>query len=447
MLTLALVATLIMSTGAMLATMWAVSESVEGSGALARREEQTAYVVGGVAVDIARGRAHLRDALTEAGPPAHRRVERARRVSEDLERAAQALPALLGPDEEAAWRAVEPRVLGMVARFDHAIAAIEAGDDARAEAVLDEGAAEAQTLSVDLDRFREISLEETAASVSSIQTRAEGTLRIASLAWLGIMGALAVVWVLILRVVAAQRRTLAAQMAALEAANRELDAFAGRVAHDMRNVLTPIQLGVDAMGAVSCEPRLRRVVDRIGRSCARGRSLVDGLLAFASGGGHASAGHPADLGKEVGDVLDQLRDAIRQADVQVTTRLPDVSSVALPSPLLHVVLVNVVGNAVKFLDGRTERRLAIRARRDHDHVRIDISDTGPGIPAAELPRVFDALYSGARSRGSGIGLGLATVKRIVESVHGHVEIRSVVDAGTTVTVVLPEATPKQSPRS
>lgn len=437
MLTIALVGTLVGSVAASVATAWAVSDSLEGAGEIARREERTAYLTSAVAVQVSQVRVHLLEAIIEPDERLQARLEEVRRERDALQQTRAALRSILDELELEVWRELEPRLDALLARVDQAAVAIEARDDAHARSLLDETELEADRLAHELDRFRDTSMEETAQAVASIQTSAQRTLRIASIAWLGLVAALGIVWMLILRVVAAQRRALAVKMAGLEAANRELEAFAGRVAHDMRNVLSPIRLGVDAIGSVSTDAYLQRIAERIRRSCERGRDLVDGLLAFSHAAGGTKPFQSTAIATCVADVLDELREPIRAADVRIVTKIPADARVALEHALLHVVLVNVVSNAVKYVQGRPKRQITMAARRTADRWRIEIRDTGPGIPPEELPRVFDALYRGTRSTGGGIGLGLATVKRITESAGGRVDIDSVVDEGTTVSVVLP----------
>lgn len=320
------------------------------------------------------------------------------------------------------------------------VAALEGGKRDRARMLLDRSAADSRRLFDDLDEFRTVSQDETAVAVLAIQDRADWTLRAIGLVGGGFLVMSAFAWVLILRLVNSQRHALAERMQALEASNRELEAFAGRVAHDMRNVLSPIRLAADAIDASSTDPATRAIAERIGRSCLRGSDLVEALLTFSRAAGRAdTAPQSAKLAKELANVLEQLEQQIRDTGVQVLQRVPKSAYVAITPALLHVVLVNLIGNAVKFMQDCTDRRLTVYACEEGEHWRIDVSDTGPGIPESEIDHVFEALYRGAGARGSGVGLGLATVKRVVESHGGRVELRSSPGRGTTVTVCLPRA--------
>jgi signal transduction histidine kinase len=109
---------------------------------------------------------------------------------------------------------------------------------------------------------------------------------------------------------------------------------------------------------------------------------------------------------------------------------------------LKQVIVNLVGNALKY-GGDGPVRVETVAGAEGGPCRLTVSDTGPGIPASELPRVTEPFYTVdkdswvANDRG-GTGIGLALVKRLVEEMDGQLTIDSVEGAGTTVEVQLPQ---------
>ena len=106
---------------------------------------------------------------------------------------------------------------------------------------------------------------------------------------------------------------------------------------------------------------------------------------------------------------------------------------------LEQVVVNIISNAIKYTP--TGGHIGIRAvKRDDDHVMIQVSDDGMGIPAADIPRLFERFYrvDKARSRAKGgSGLGLAIAKEMVEAHQGTIDLQSTLDVGTTVTIILP----------
>jgi len=102
---------------------------------------------------------------------------------------------------------------------------------------------------------------------------------------------------------------------------------------------------------------------------------------------------------------------------------------------LRQVLINLLGNAVKFT---STGRIALRARWREGIAEFEVADTGHGIAPDELPRIFDRLFRGDRSRAErGLGLGLSLVKAIVEAHGGSVEVESEIGRGSTFIVSLP----------
>src|SRR6202035_2383081 len=103
---------------------------------------------------------------------------------------------------------------------------------------------------------------------------------------------------------------------------------------------------------------------------------------------------------------------------------------------LEQVAANLIDNAVKYTP--TGGRVEIDVRREDGHAVLTVRDTGVGIPADELPRIWDRLFRGDTSRTErGLGLGLSLVRAIVEAHGGTVSVDSQVGRGSTFTVRLP----------
>src|SRR5262249_1627120 len=124
--------------------------------------------------------------------------------------------------------------------------------------------------------------------------------------------------------------------------------------------------------------------------------------------------------------------------VQLDADAPPDLRVTMDRALFQRAAGNLIDNAL----ANTPRggRILVRGSRENGHVRVDVSDTGVGIPPEHLPRVFDRLYRADRSRSAttgGAGLGLAIVKSIVELHGGKAEISSDVGKGTRVSLILP----------
>jgi signal transduction histidine kinase len=110
-----------------------------------------------------------------------------------------------------------------------------------------------------------------------------------------------------------------------------------------------------------------------------------------------------------------------------------------PSQVQQVVL-NLIINARQAMDGGGTLFISVRANAEAQHAEISVRDTGSGIPAEKLPRIFDPFYStkspDARGQG-GTGLGLALCREVIESHRGRIRVESAVGRGTTFTLKFP----------
>jgi signal transduction histidine kinase len=98
------------------------------------------------------------------------------------------------------------------------------------------------------------------------------------------------------------------------------------------------------------------------------------------------------------------------------------AAVRLSPGLLHVVLANLLGNAFKFLEGRQTRWVRVVASRRGDHFEIVVEDSGPGIPHEAIEHVFEPFYRAPGVKASGSGIGLATVRRVVDAHDGRIAV-------------------------
>lgn len=229
----------------------------------------------------------------------------------------------------------------------------------------------------------------------------------------------------------------------LDRANRDLDAFAGRIAHDLKNAISPLSVAAQSMSRRSTAAG-GDVGELIARRLRVFSELIDGLLAFSR------AGQPdRTLRAEIKTELEEVRSENSALATELGVTI-DVASDNLPvacAPgLLHMLVANLVGNALKCLRGRAERRLLLRARRVGPSCEIVVEDTGPGIPADALAHIFEPFYRVPGNVAPGSGIGLATVHRIVEAHKGSISVSSTVGVGTRFEVLLPLAEPTGNAR-
>lgn len=233
---------------------------------------------------------------------------------------------------------------------------------------------------------------------------------------------------------------LARRAAELEALNRELDAFAGRLAHDLRGPLSGLQsilrlVAADTEGRV--DPALADLLQRGIASGDRAMRMVQDLLAFARLGQQ-----PLEMAPLALDPL--LRDALAALAPDCEGRVIEWQISALPQVLGHAgllqqVFVNLLGNAIKYTGRRDPARITVEAGRTADgwHA-ISVSDNGAGFDpahASDLFKPFRRLH--LASEFAGDGMGLANVRRIVERHGGRVTASGQVDAGAVFTLTLP----------
>jgi signal transduction histidine kinase len=101
---------------------------------------------------------------------------------------------------------------------------------------------------------------------------------------------------------------------------------------------------------------------------------------------------------------------------------------------------NLVRNAIKYMGDSATRRIVVRVREEGERVRTEVADTGPGIPPETRASLFELYFRGRHERGKeGLGLGLATVKRLAEAHGGSVGVSSEVGRGSTFHFLLPRA--------
>jgi signal transduction histidine kinase len=210
--------------------------------------------------------------------------------------------------------------------------------------------------------------------------------------------------------------------------------LAAGMAHEIRNPLAAIvnatALLTDETGLTADERSV--TLGAIRSEARRLNRILSDFLRFARPQEIHRA--PGDIGEVIQHVSGLIRDDRSRAprvDVKVAVD-PSVPRFAFDRDQLAQVLWNVALNGVEAMNGRG--RLSLEVARQNDAVALAVSDTGPGIPRAHLPRVFEPFYSG---KPNGSGLGLTIAERIVAAHGGRIEIDSEPGRGTRVTLLFP----------
>jgi signal transduction histidine kinase len=149
---------------------------------------------------------------------------------------------------------------------------------------------------------------------------------------------------------------------------------------------------------------------------------------------------PTNLADLIQQSVDLYEDLAEQRGVQIETMTEGELRIPVDRNRMRQVAANLLDNAVKHTPGGG--RIRIEAHRDGADAVLSVTDTGIGIPADELPRIWDRLYRGDKSRSErGLGLGLSLVKAIVEAHGGSVAVTSTPGAGSRFELRLPAERP------
>jgi heavy metal sensor kinase len=227
--------------------------------------------------------------------------------------------------------------------------------------------------------------------------------------------------------------------ARLEAVFVHQQQFTSDAAHELRTpvsvLLTHAQNGL-ASGCASEEHR--EAFEACQRAAYRMRTLISALLALAQldDGSSRARRTNFDLARTVRECAELLQPLADERGVKI---------LAEPAPLqaygdaeqLAQAITNLMGNAIQYNRPNGEVRVTLEARGPE--VVLRVQDTGVGIAATDLPRVFERFFRADKSRTSGgLGLGLAITKTIVAAHGGTIEVSSNVNFGTTFTIILPQ---------
>lgn len=219
--------------------------------------------------------------------------------------------------------------------------------------------------------------------------------------------------------------------------------FPASVSHELRTPLTSV-LGYTELllggEAGELTARQRIMLDAVDRNAQRLQQVVEDLVQLydgsASGPGHPCTERLEDI---AADALTTHRAQISSRNLDVMLRVgdPDVL-VRVDRRRVQRAISHLVSNAVKFTPRGGSVRVDVARAGTHGVVRV--SDTGVGIPADELPRVFERFFRSSLARRhatQGAGIGLSIARAIILSSHGTVEVHSVAGQGTVATVCLP----------
>ncbi|MDF0521866.1 ATP-binding protein [Bradyrhizobium yuanmingense] len=236
-----------------------------------------------------------------------------------------------------------------------------------------------------------------------------------------------------------------------------LGQLTGGVAHDFNNLLTVIRASVDLLNRPQLtEERRQRYITAIADSVARAAKLTSQLLAFARR--QTLKPEVFDAGARVQSLHDMLATLLGPA-IEIVMQLPaEPCLVNADASQFETALINMATNARDAMQGQgrivfkveatttvPDALVQLSASPDHGFVRVTVSDTGVGIPAARLGRIFEPFFT-TKQVGRGTGLGLSQVFGFARQSGGEVTVSSEVGHGSTFSLYLPRVPPGLLPQ-
>lgn len=225
----------------------------------------------------------------------------------------------------------------------------------------------------------------------------------------------------------------------LEAANREMEAFVYTVSHDLRTPLTPIIGYADYLREVygdRLDESARNYLAQISASGNKMMELLEDLLNLATIGKLEAPKEPVDSEAVVRQVVGNLAMAISEANMSVA--IGDLPRLRVPETILSQIFANLVGNAVRYA-GPAGGPIEVGGERRGDAVCFYVRDHGPGIPATERERIFEAFYRDSTQKTAGTGIGLAVVQKCARLYGGGVRVETTPGGGATFVVEMSDA--------
>ncbi|MBF2064787.1 MAG: hybrid sensor histidine kinase/response regulator [Calothrix sp. C42_A2020_038] len=222
---------------------------------------------------------------------------------------------------------------------------------------------------------------------------------------------------------------------------RQREDFVSRLTHDLRTPLVAAERMLElllqgALGELS--PQMNEIITIMGRSNTNLLAMVNTLLEVYrfDAGRKALAFLPVDIKTLLQEVIAELTPIAQPKGLTINLEVGELSQTTVMGDRLelHRLLTNLVGNAIKFTD---KGGVKIRLNEESDDViRIEIADTGTGIPPEEQVTLFERFRQGSHKR-SGSGLGLYLSRRIVEAHQGSIHVSSELGKGSVFTIYLP----------
>jgi signal transduction histidine kinase len=250
-----------------------------------------------------------------------------------------------------------------------------------------------------------------------------------------------------------KRITLHKQLADQQAANNQLQSqieqlhtlaniglVSAMVAHEINNILTPLENYAQlAIQYPDDKPLISKALHKTVANSQRASKILESIIVMATSSDLVKTDHP--LKALVDDVFLCLARDFAKDKIKVTVNIPEDLTVCVQPVCLQQVFMNLILNAREAMSARGGE-LNISAQRQHDSVIIDVADTGSGVEAENLAKIFQPFFTtknaDSQSQRPGAGLGLAFCKKVVDGHNGVISVESEPGCKTTFRIILPK---------
>ena len=223
--------------------------------------------------------------------------------------------------------------------------------------------------------------------------------------------------------------------------------FVANVSHELRTPLASIKAATEVLqgGAMMKKAMADEFLGRVNAEVDNLTQLIQRLtdLSSVESGKAGLVMEPLDIGQAVGGVVDRLRPQAERQEISLDMEFPpDVPKVHADPVAVDEVLLNLVGNAIKYTP--LQGSIRVTARLSEEMVEVTVEDTGEGVHPDHLPHIFERFYKADRSRASeGLGLGLALARHLVQAHGGRIWAESTLGKGSAFHFTVPQAPQKR----
>jgi len=223
----------------------------------------------------------------------------------------------------------------------------------------------------------------------------------------------------------------------LREANRELDAFAHSISHDLRGILAPVVTYMDFLRMTYSEvfdEQILQILGEVERQSERAIALLDDLLDLAQVSHVKPGDHPTNVNAIVDEVMRELS---LESDDKPAITCEKLPLVWLPETLVYQIFSNFIRNACNYTNVESGA-IEVGCWEEKNQLTYFVRDHGPGVPSQERKKIFDIFYRGKTSKGKrGTGVGLAIVRKIALRCQGLAWVEQTPGGGATFCISLP----------